>query len=351
MKRQELLRRVGCIDQLAGVRRFSFTSGRRDGIRGYEVYNMGGLHFTVMESRCLDIFNLWYKGIPFGFVSKPGMVAAPYADLHGPNFLRSAGAGMLYTCGLTNAGTAFQEEGVDDIFHGRIRFIPPENCGCYEGWEDDDYVLKIRGEMRDARLFGEHLVLSRIISTSLESRTIVIDDVIENRGFEEQEYLVLYHFNIGYPVMEKGCKIYLPSASCRPMNGAAEKLKGEWNEISDPIDGSIENVFTHKLMRDRDGRVYCGLWNENKKLGIAFSFDFSVLDYIVEWKSMGSGDYVFGFLAANNHGAGRGFERANGTVKHIKAFEQVKNRLTMDILDGDEDLAKFVERYEGCTLP
>jgi hypothetical protein len=40
---QNLLRRVGNIEQLAGIRRISYTSGRRDGIRAFEVYNAAGL--------------------------------------------------------------------------------------------------------------------------------------------------------------------------------------------------------------------------------------------------------------------------------------------------------------------
>jgi hypothetical protein len=327
-----------------------YTSGRRDGIRGYEVYNAAGLHFNVLESRCLDIFNLWYKGVPFGFVSKPGMVAAPYADLHGVNFLRSAGAGMLYTCGLTNAGNAFAEEGTDDIFHGRIRFIPPENSGSWEGWQGDDYLLKIYGEMRDARLFGEHLVLSREISTSLESKTVDIKDTVENRGFEEQEYMILYHLNCGYPVVDKGCKVFVPSAGCRPMNPAAEKLKHEWKEVSDPVDGFAENVFVHRLFHDSGGRVYAGIYNEARRLGIAYSFDYSALDYIVEWKSMMSGDYVLGLFAANNHGAGRAFERSNRTIKRIKPFEKVQNHLTIAVLDGPDDLADFIRKFEACSI-
>jgi len=351
MDKKELLKRVGCIDQLAGIRRLTYTSGRRDGIRAYEVYNKAGLHFNVMESRCLDIFNLWYKGVPLGFVSKPGMVAAPYADLHGVNFLRSAGAGMLYTCGLTNAGNAFSEEGTDDIFHGRIRFIAPENCGSWEGWEDNDYKLKIFGEMRDARLFGEHLTLTREITTSLGSKTIKILDTVENRGFEEQEFMILYHLNCGYPIVDKGCKIFIPSKDCLSMNPASEKLKDKWNEVTDPVDGSPENVFTHSLFHNREGHVYAGLYNENQKLGVSFSFNYDALDYIVEWKSMMSGDYVLGFLAANNHGAGRAYERANGSIKKIKPFEKVTAEINITVIDGETEFADFNSKFAECRSP
>ncbi|MDR2048338.1 MAG: aldose 1-epimerase family protein [Treponema sp.] len=347
---QDILRHVGCIDQLAGVRRLTYTSGRRDGIRGYEVYNATGLHFNVMESRCLDIFNLWYKGTPFAFVSKPGMVSAQFADTHGVNFLRSAGAGLLYTCGLTNAGGEYKDDNTYDVFHGRIRFIPPENCGCKEEFLDDDFVLTVHGEMRDARLFGENLLLSREIKTSINSKSIQINDVIENRGFEEQEFMFLYHLNAGYPIVDEGCKLFIPSASISPNNDAAKKQLDQWGTVTAPVDGAIENVFTHNLMRDEKDQVHAGVYNEKLALGIAYVFSYSALEYIVEWRSMGSGDYVLGILASNNHCAGRSFERSNGTIKHIKPFERKKLGVTITILDGEKDLLEFREQFNRCTI-
>jgi hypothetical protein len=348
---QNLLRRVGNIEQLAGIRRISYTSGRRDGIRAFEVYNAAGLQFNVMESRCLDIFNVWYKGTPFAFVSKPGMVAAAHADLHGVNFLRSgAGAGLVYTCGLTNVGPEYRDDNAYDIFHGRIRFIAPENAGSTEEFKDGDYVLKISGEMREASLFGEHLTLSREIFTSFNSTGIEIKDIIENRGFEEKEFMIMYHMNCGYPVIDEGVQVFIPSSGIKPMNPPAEKAQSEWDKISGPVDGQAEHVFVHSLRHDKDGMVYAGVYNPKLKLGIYNSFAFDSMNYLVEWKSMMSGDYVLGLSPANNHAAGRAFERSNGTLRRIKPFEKKPAGMCITVIDGEEALAEFRKKFEGCIL-
>jgi hypothetical protein len=346
---RDLLRHVGTVEQLAGINRFTYTSGKRDGIHAFEMYNNAGLHYTVMESRCLDIYNLWYKGTPIPPISKPGMVAAPFADLHGVNYLRSISGGLLYTCGLSNVGGPFQEDGVDDIFHGRIRFIPAENCGSYAGEESGDYVLRISGEMRDASLFYENLVLKREISTSLNSKTITIHDTVENRGVTRREFMFMYHLNCGYPVLDAGCNVYIPSAGVKPMSPSAEKLINTWDMVSGPSDTIPDDIFVHSLLHDENGLVHAALYNEKIGLGVSYSFDFRAMEYIVQWRCLKSTDYVMGLFPSNNHCAGREFERQNGTIKHIDPFEQKKLGVAVTIIDGEKDLEDFKRKLRGCS--
>jgi hypothetical protein len=348
-KWQELLRYAGNIEQLAGVNRLTYTAGSRDGIRAFEVYNNAGLHYTVMESRCLDIYNLWYKGTPIPPISKPGMVAAAFTDLHGVNYLRSICGGLLYTCGLSNVGNPFTEDGVDDIFHGRIRLIPAENTGSYAGMEENDYVLRVSGEVRDASLFYENLVLKREISTTINSKSFTINDILENRGVKEQEYMFMYHLNCGYPILNESCKVFIPSAGVRPMSPQAEKLSDQWDKVSKPVDGIPDDLFVHSLYHDPEGMVHTGLYNENIKLGINYSFEYAAMEYIVEWRCLRPTDYVMGIFPSNNHCTGRAFERKNGTIKTIKPFEQKKLGVTITILEGDNDLDNFKKKFSRCN--
>ncbi len=347
---QDRLRYLGNLKQLCGVNRVTYSEGKADGIRAYELYNAAGLSFTCMDSRCMDIYRLSYRGVNLPFLSKPGLCGPAHTDLHGINFLRSIGGGLVYTCGLTNAGSAFQspEEGIDDIFHGRLRFTPAENTGSFTRWENDDYVIGVHGEMRDTSLFKENLVLARTVSTSIDSKSIQLSDTVENQGFETQDLMLTYHVNLGHPLVREGCEVCIPSAGVTPMNAAAEKGLDEWSRISGPIDGYDENVFVHKLFKNSQGKVIAGLYNPRLELGVQLTFDHATMEYMVEWKCMKSGDYVVGMFPSNNHAAGRGYERAKGNLKRIAPFERIQTGFTLTVLDGQADYEAFKQAFEAC---
>ena len=50
----QLLKHLGNIDQIAGIRESRLTSGRGEGIAIAEFYNAAGLRFTVLPDRGMD---------------------------------------------------------------------------------------------------------------------------------------------------------------------------------------------------------------------------------------------------------------------------------------------------------
>ena len=54
MNRQELLKRVGSVEQIGGIREFTFNSGKERGVRAIEI-NTGKIRFTVLPDRCIDV--------------------------------------------------------------------------------------------------------------------------------------------------------------------------------------------------------------------------------------------------------------------------------------------------------
>ena len=348
---QDQLRYLGNLKQLCGVNRITYAEGKADGIRAYELYNNAGLSFTCMDSRCMDIYRMAYRGINIPFLAKPGLCSASHTDLHGVNFLRSIGGGLVYTCGLSNVGNAYvnEAEGADDIFHGRLRFTPAENSGSFTRWENDEYVIGVHGEMRDASLFKDNLVLSRTVSTSMNSKTVTIEDFVTNEGFETQDLMLTYHINLGYPLVRKGCSVHIPSDEAIPMNAAAQEGIEDWAQVSGPIDGYNENVFVHRLRCNEQGKVVAGLYNHELRLGLQLTFDSAAMPYIVQWKCMKSGDYVMGIFPSNNHAAGRGYERGQGTLRRIKPFERIQAGFVLRILDGEADYRSFCDAVQACN--
>ena len=67
MSRADLLAHVGGLDQIAGVRRIRLEDGPEDGVSAVEVRTGGGLNYTVVPSRALDISTAECDGIPIAW--------------------------------------------------------------------------------------------------------------------------------------------------------------------------------------------------------------------------------------------------------------------------------------------
>ena len=100
----ELLKQLGNIGQIAGIRESRLLHGRGEGIAIAEFYNAAGLRFTVVPDRCMDLFDLSYKGVNLGFQSKNGLTSPQAFCPSDGEFSEQWPGGMLVTCGLGNVG-------------------------------------------------------------------------------------------------------------------------------------------------------------------------------------------------------------------------------------------------------
>ena len=264
--RTELLKKVGNISQIAAIKSYQFNQGKANGVKAFDVSTGAGLEFTVLADKCLDILSLKYQGRNLNFSSKPGLVAPEYFNPHGAEFGRCFQGGMLYTCGLSNIGVACSDAGVDYCLHGRIGNTPAENICASTIWDGDEYLMEIRGEMREAALFKESLVLRRSITTQLGSKTLKINDEVENIGYEAQGVMILYHFNFGYPLLDEHTRLLAPILESIPRTEVAKQALADFNKFSAPIDQFPEEVFYHKLAAAKDGRTLAGV--VNSELGL-----------------------------------------------------------------------------------
>ena len=72
MKKENLMKYVGSMQQVAYVRPITYTEGRSHGLSAYEIKN-GCMELQVMADKALDVNQLSYKGININFLSKPGL--------------------------------------------------------------------------------------------------------------------------------------------------------------------------------------------------------------------------------------------------------------------------------------
>jgi hypothetical protein len=341
MDRKMLLKKIGSMDQLCYIRPFEYRSGKASGVKGFQVSNGTGLDFTVLESKGLDIIEMKYKGMNLNYFPKAGLVAPHLVDLHGTEFMRSISGGMLYTCGLQNVGLASQNEGFDEPFHGRMKDTPADQISIQSGWEQDDYVLQLSGELKEAAIFRDHLVLSRTIRTKAGAKSITISDRVENQGFEKQSLMLMYHVNVGYPILDEGSRVKIATKQIIARDPLSDSGIPTHQELTGPINGYEEQVFLIQSPADAQGWTGAAVINDRLQLGLYVKYNIQQLPKLVEWKSMRSGDYALGIMPSTGFVKGREYEKEHGSLRDIEPFETLSFDLEIGVLDGKEDVRNF----------
>lgn len=340
--RADVLGKVGSMEQVAHVWPITYTQGRSRGMAAFEFVN-GPLRFVALADKALDIACLSYKGINFSFLSKPGLQGPGAYDTRGDEAQRSIMGGLMFTAGFENICAPCMVDGKEYPMHGRIRSTPGEDLCSSASWnrEGDMYVLKARGKMREAELFGENLVLTREIRTTYGSRSFTIWDEICNEGFREEPMLLLYHVNIGYPLLDEGTRIVMATRRVTPRDGQAAGHEDRWDVMDAPKACEPEYVFIHEPLPDDEGKCIVGVVNDRLGLGLRLEYNGVDLPYFMEWKSTASGDYALGLEPANASVFGRAFHEERGDMPVLSQFRAQRNELEFAVLDGREDIERL----------
>lgn len=328
MNQTECNKKTGNLQQLCYIRKVRYQDDAADMQTAY-LFENGKLSFTVAASLGMDMADLRVGGVNLCHLTKPGWLA------NSADFANFIPGGMFFTCGLKNVGPRTPSEPA----HGKQRFLPAEHCSSFVGFEGDRLKLRLSGEVREAGLFSSNLLRRRTLTTEYNSGRIVLHDEIENQGFADEEIMLLYHFNTGYPLLDEGAEFVAPSKTQTPRDGASQAAKGESDlfRMDAPRDCYPEQVFYHDLATDADGNTFCALKNSKLGLALKLSFNKRELPFFTQWKSIASGDYVLGMEPSNCHVEGMDNERERGTLCVLKAGETRSYTVTIDVLTGAEE--------------
>jgi len=339
--RQELEKQIGHLSQVAGVRLVELQEGAEKGVHIADVRSGSGLRFHVSLDRGMDISAAEYKGIPLAWRSAAGDVHPSYYNPKGLGWLRSFPGGLMTGCGLTYAGAPCVDQGEELGLHGRVSHTPATSVGSSAEWTGDECRLTVAGEVRENALFGENLLLQRSIEVELGGSTITFRDTVINEGVRKTPLMMLYHVNLGWPLVDDGAKLLLNAKSSTPRDAEASKGFQEARILSGPIAGYNEQVFYHDLIADEKGFATALLLNSKLQLGLFVQFRQKELDRFVQWKMVGEKEYVLGLEPANCHVGGRAKERELGTLQYLEPGEQKKFLLRIGVLDGAGAVEQF----------
>ncbi|MDD6995707.1 MAG: DUF4432 family protein [Candidatus Borkfalkiaceae bacterium] len=259
--------------QVCSLRRYTLTEGSEKGLDILDCDN-GKIRFLLNVSKALDIAQLWHEGQNMSFLSKNGLTGREIP------FLNRFEGGMLYTCGLDSVGS---REGFE--LHGSHHNTPARVIKA----ECNEEGITVEAEISATALFGKNLLFKRKVFTAVGSGEVQITDTLENRGYIEENYCLLYHVNVGYPMLDAGAKIVANVKNATARTPWAKENECSMYEMNDAKPCQEETCYFLDMTTPTVSLI-------NEKIGKMFTLSWSndMLPHFVEWKSMASGDYALG---------------------------------------------------------
>ena len=269
--------KVSSFKQIATLRRYTVSDGSEKGLDVIDCDN-GKLRFLLNVTKALDIMQLYHEGQNMSFISKNGFSPREH------EFLNRFEGGMLYTCGLDAVGG--REGYTTHGSHHNIRAeITTTTC--------DENGVCVEGIIRHTAIFGENLVMKRRIFSAIGEGSLTVEDTLINEGFTSAEYALLYHINIGYPMLDEGGEIKGNIKSITPRTPYAKECIDEALKITAPAVAREEMCY---YLDVADGCIAL----ENSRINKTFKVTYSKesLPEFLEWKAETSGDFALGLEPA-----------------------------------------------------
>jgi hypothetical protein len=310
------------------------------GARIVEVYNSSGLALTLLPDRAMDIWAASYNGQPLTWLS-PG---SPHAPDFGAQWLRQFNGGLLTTCGLSHAGQPETDDqtGEQRDLHGLFTRSRATGISIEAGWQGEQYIAELSCTVAQAALYGEQLRVRRTYRMTLGEPAIDLYDVVDNLDDVPVPLMLLYHFNVGYPLVRAGAQIAAPTAQVYPHDDTARAGLERWTEYDAAEPNYVEQVFYHHLKTGADGWATVALHNPD--FGIELGWDTTYAPYFTQWKNIRRGIYVSGIEPGNCIPEGQNAARASGRLVRLERGETHRFHNQIRILPDAAAIAQSRER-------
>lgn len=349
--RTELSRRVGRLEQVAGVRLVTLGDGAERGVRVLEFRTGSGFQFDVLIDRAFDIGRCEYRGVPLAWLAAPGVIGPWYVEPMGIGWFRAWGGGMLVTCGLDHTLLG----GSDDAsqfhqsvrpteeygLHGRIGFAPARLTGYGETWIGDECKLWAEGVVRQSAVFGETLELRRRIEARVGESHLTVQDEVVNAGFDPSTHMYLYHVNVGWPVVDEGSDYLVPAPTGVPV---ASYPTSDYRRLTGPAPGFREECYEHDAVAEPDGTVPVAVINRAREIGVYQAYRRDQLRFHTMWRMLGEGTYAVAMEPSTNRDAGRFDARERDELAFLEPGESRRYDLEIGVLDGAAAIDNFASR-------
>ena len=340
----ELRRVVGDLSQLAGVTPIAYEEGSAHGVRAYQVRNGGGLRCSVVLDRGMEIAEAEYAGIPFGWHTGVGPANPAFYEPEGTGWLHTYAGGLMTLGGLSQMGEPCEEDGIPYGLHGRAATLVARETSYRVDW--DSGVIVILGTLCEVTPTKRFLELHRRVEIPIGGTLIDITDRVINRGFACAEHMILYHLNLGYPLLDQGSRFVAPVVDTMGWDEPSE-LNRAASACTPGIVGE-EYLFGHTVST-RDGWTTAALVHPLLANGLycAVRYRPDTLPHLWQWVSLRPGSFVMGIEPANSDIRGRVAARQAGNLPLLEPGEEVTYRVQIEFGSGKSAIDRLMSEVQA----
>lgn len=317
------------------VTKRTLQAGLRQGVDVIEVNN-GTFRFVVIPTRGMGIWRASLGEVQLGWKSPvKGPVHPSLVRLWEPS-----GIGwldgfdeLLVRCGLeSNGAPEFNSNGsLRYGLHGKIANVPAHKVEL--AIDGDAGRISVTGVVDEARLFGNKLRMTTVVTTEVGRPGLTVSDTITNISAEPSELELLYHTNFGVPLVGPGAKVVLAVKKAAPRDQVAVGNVSEWDTYGPETPGLPEAVFFFELAALADGQTKTLLRNAAGNRGVSLKFNKGQLPCFTLWKNRQAAidGYVTGLEPATNFPNVKSFEKQKGRVVVLAPGQSRTFELAMDV--------------------
>ncbi|MEZ6091877.1 MAG: aldose 1-epimerase family protein [Pirellulaceae bacterium] len=327
----------------------TIQSGRGAGVEVVHI-DTGPMQIVVLPTRGMSIWQATCDGVPFQWHSPvdgpvhPSLV--PVHDSNGLGWLEGFDE-LLVRCGMVSNGAPdFDDNGqLKYPLHGRVGNLPADRLSCHQA----DGMVHLVGEVNERRLFFNNLKLTATLSIAPGGREIQIADTVSNLSAQQAATQMLYHINVGTPLLGEGAKLLVPFEELAPRNAHAASDIPTWDRYAGPTVGFQEQVHFFRMNSDSQGRTAMMLQSSSGDRGLGVSYDTHTLPYFVLWKNTAALEdgYVTGLEPSTNFPNPRTFEGEHERVASIAPGESITHRIRLHPLVGHEQVTDFAAKVQS----
>lgn len=184
-----------------------------------------------------------------------------------------------------------------------------------------------------ASVFGPCLELRRTVSSELGVPEIAIHDQVANCGNSPVPHMLLYHCNLGWPLVDEGAELFWNGELASRGGGQDDAIFAsdhDYMKCPGPIPahrGAGEACGFILPAPDTDGLCGAGINNANLGLKLTIQFDPRQLPHLANWQHWAPGEYVTALEPGTNSPVGQGAARSADSLIMLEPGETRKYEL------------------------